>query len=98
MVGNEQLDALIYPSVQVLPPTKEEVRAGKHACLTFPTNTLIASQTWMPSICVPVGFSDDGVPVGMEIVVLPYHEPDLFRLGSAFEATLKQRKAPTYAP
>jgi len=94
MMGRENLDALIYPAVQVLPPTKDDVRTGKHACLTFPTNTLIASQTWMPSICLPAGFSEEGLPVGVEIVVLPYHEPDLFRLGSAFEAVVKARRSP----
>ena len=51
IVGKNQLDAIIFPCVQVLPPTKKDVRAGKHKCLEFPTNTLIASQTWMPSIC-----------------------------------------------
>jgi amidase len=96
LVGKNNLDALVFPCVQLLPPTKQEVRDGKHQCLTFPANTLIASQTSMPSICVPAGFSDDGVPVGMEIVVLPYHEADLFRLGAAFEMTTKHRKAPTY--
>ena len=75
---------------------KQEVRDGKHRCLTFPTNTLIASQTWMPSICLPAGFNEDGVPVGMESVVLPYHEPDLFRLGYGFEQTTKHRRAPSY--
>jgi amidase len=96
IVGKNQLDAIIFPCVQVLPPTKSDVRAGKHKCLEFPTNTLIASQTWMPSICMPAGFSEEGIPVGMEIVVPPYHEPDLFRLGSGFEAVTKNRKAPTF--
>lgn len=96
IVGANALDALVFPCVQVLPPTKQEVRDGKHQCLTFPTNTLIASQTWMPSICVPAGFTDDGVPVGMEIVVLPYHETDLFRLGYGFEQATKYRKAPEF--
>lgn len=94
MMGREGLDALIYPSVQVLPPTKADVRAGKHKCLEFPTNTLIASQTWMPSICVPAGFAEGGIPVGVEIVVLPYHEADLFRLGAGFEAVVPCRRAP----
>jgi amidase len=98
IVGKSQLDAIVFPSVQVLPPTKDDVRAGKHKCLEFPTNTLIASQTWMPSICVPAGFSDGGIPVGLEIVVLPYHEPDLFRLGSGFEATTRARREPTFKP
>jgi Asp-tRNA(Asn)/Glu-tRNA(Gln) amidotransferase A subunit family amidase len=96
IVGNNQLDAMVFPCVQVLPPTKKDVRAGKHKCLEFPTNTLIASQTWMPSICVPAGFSEEGIPVGLEIIVLPYHEPDLFRLGSGFEAATKNRRAPKF--
>jgi amidase len=96
IVGKNQLDALVFPCVQVLPPTKDDIRAGKHKCLEFPTNTLIASQTWMPSICVPAGFSEEGLPVGLEIVVLPYHEPDLFRLGAGFEAATRTRKAPTF--
>lgn len=96
IVGKNNLDAMIFPCVQVLSPTKQDVRAGKHKCLEFPTNTLIASQTWMPSICVPAGFSEEGIPVGVEIVVLPYHEPDLFRLGAGFEAATRARRAPTF--
>ena len=61
-------------------------------------NTLIAAQTWMPSICMPAGFSPDGLPVGIEFVVLPYHEPDLFRLGFAFEAPTGHRRAPAATP
>jgi amidase len=98
IVGKKELDAIVFPSVQVLPPTKDDVRAGKHKCLEFPTNTLIASQTWMPSICVPAGLTDKGIPVGLEIVVLPYHEAELFRLGSGFEAATRARRAPTFKP
>jgi hypothetical protein len=85
LVALNELDALCFPSTQVSPPTRAELNAGKWTVLGFPTNTLIAAQTWMPSICLPAGFTPDGLPVGMEIVVPPYHEPDLFRLGYAFE-------------
>ena len=34
----------------------------------------------------------------MEMVVLPYHEPDLFRLGYAFEQATHHRRAPAAAP
>lgn len=94
LMGRERLDAFLFPCVQVIPPTKQAVRDGKHEVLTFPTNTLIASQTWMPSICMPAGFTDDGLPVGIEIVVPPYAEPDLFRLGAAFERVCRSRRAP----
>jgi Asp-tRNA(Asn)/Glu-tRNA(Gln) amidotransferase A subunit family amidase len=94
LLARRSLVAMCFPCVQVLPPTKHEVRSGKLLTLGFPTNTLIASQAWMPSICVPAGFTDSGLPVGMEIVVYPYHEPDLFRLGYAFEQLTHHRKAP----
>jgi Asp-tRNA(Asn)/Glu-tRNA(Gln) amidotransferase A subunit family amidase len=94
LVGDSKLDALCFPCVQVFPPTKETVRSGKTNTLTYPTNTLIASQTWMPSICLPAGFTAEGIPVGLELVVLPYHEPDLFWLGYAFEQKTKKRRAP----
>jgi amidase len=94
LVADNRLDALCFPCVQVFPPTKETVRSGNTNTLTYPTNTLIASQTWMPSICLPAGFTSEGIPVGLELVVLPYHEPDLFRLGYAFEQKTKKRRAP----
>ena len=74
------------------------LNAGKWTVLGFPTNTLVAAQTWMPSICLPAGFTPDGLPVGMEIVVPPYHEPDLFRLGYAFERATGYRRPPPSAP
>jgi len=98
LVAQNELDAICYPAVQVKPPTREELDAGRWTILGFPTNTLIASQTWMPSICLPAGFTPDGVPVGVELVVPPYHEPDLFRLGYAFEQATKHRRAPASTP
>ncbi|MFM0667021.1 amidase [Paraburkholderia sediminicola] len=94
IMADADVQALCYPAVQVPPPKKDDVRAGRTNTLTFPTNTLIASQTWMPSICLPAGFTDAGLPVGMELVVYPYHERDLFRFGYAFEQASQHRKAP----
>jgi amidase len=98
LVAANELDALCFPSSQVLPPTRAELNAGKWTVLGFPTNTLIAAQTWMPSICLPAGFTPGGLPVGIEIVVPPYHEPDLFRLGYAFERATSYRRPPASAP
>jgi amidase len=98
LLARNDLLAICYPAVQVVPPTKADVRDGKTETLTFPTNTLIASQTWMPSICMPAGFTPGGIPVGMEFVVAPYHEQDLFRIGYAFEQLTHNRRAPESAP
>jgi amidase len=98
LMARHGLDTICFPSVQVPPPTKEDVKGGKWTTLTFPTNTLIAAQTWMPSICLPAGFTGTGLPVGIEFVVLPYHEPDLFRFGYGFEQATRHRRAPACAP
>jgi amidase len=90
------LDALVYPSVQVPSPTMDARR--QWTVLTFPTNTLISSQTWTPSISVPAGYTDEGMPVGLEFVAMPYDEPTVFRLGYAFEQATRHRRAPESTP
>ena len=52
------LDACVYPTAQVPPPRRAETDSGEWTTLTFPTNTLIGSQTWMPAMTVPAGFTD----------------------------------------
>ena len=90
------LDALVYPSVQVPAPSMQGRKDW--TVLTFPTNTLIASQTWTPAMSVPAGFTADGLPVGLEFVAKPYDEPTVFRLGYAFEQATQHRRAPESAP
>ncbi|GGC54184.1 amidase [Chelatococcus reniformis] len=98
IMADNGLVSICFPPSQVLPPKREELRAGKWPVLAFPTNTLIAAQTWLPSICLPAGFTPAGVPVGIEMVVLPYHEPELFKLGYAFEQATAHRRPPASAP
>jgi amidase len=95
MAAND-LDALVYPSVQVPAPSMDGRKDW--TVLTFPTNTLIASQTWMPAMSVPAGFTADGLPVGIEFVAKPYDEPTVFRLGYAFEQSTHHRRAPDSTP
>ncbi len=92
------LDALCFPSVQVPPPTREELNSGRWPTLEFPTSTLVGAQTWMPAMTVPAGFTDDGLPVGLELLALPYDEATLFRLGYAFEQATQHRRAPASTP
>lgn len=92
VMARNQLDALVYPTVQVPAPTMSGRK--NWTTLTFPTNTLIASQTWSPAITVPAGRTSDGLPVGLEIVAAPYNEPTVFKLGYAFEQATQHRRAP----
>jgi Asp-tRNA(Asn)/Glu-tRNA(Gln) amidotransferase A subunit family amidase len=89
---------LVYPTIQVVPPTREELDGGKWTTLTFPTNTLIASQSWMPAVSVPAGGTPDGLPVGMEIVGLPFDEVGVLSAALGFEKAVQGRLVPTSTP
>lgn len=90
--------AMVYPTIRVVPPTREEADGPMWTTLTFPTNTLIASQSWMPAASVPAGFTDSGLPVGLEIVTMPYDEPTLLSVAYAFEQATHHRRPPASAP
>jgi amidase len=98
VMASQSLDALVYPNSQVLPPTREELDDWKWTVLTFPTNALIAAQADLPSISLPAGFAEGGVPVGFELVGKPYGEADLLRLAYAYEDEAQRRRPPESAP
>ena len=90
--------ALMYPTTQIPAPTHEDLAANKWTTLTYPTNTLIAAQSWLPAISVPAGFTPSGVPVGMELMGLPYGEASLLGLAFAYEQGTRHRRAPKSCP
>lgn len=97
-MASDGLDAFLFPSVRILPPTREELQAGKWTVLTFPTNTLIAPQADLPAVSVPAGFAEAGVPVGLELVGKPHDELTLLRLAYGYERATGHRKPPPSAP
>jgi amidase len=98
LMAEHRLNCLCFPALQILPPTHEDLRNGRWTVLTYPTNTVIAAQSWLPSICLPAGFSSAQIPIGIEMIAPPYHEPDLFRLGYAFEQITRWRRPPASTP
>lgn len=98
VIAIHQLDAIVFPDVQVMPPTKKELHAGKWTVLTFPTNTLIASQTGLPAISMPAGFTDEGIPIGIEMIGKTYDEATLLKLAYAYEHSARPRRAPAAVP
>ena len=93
-MGRASADLLVFPTTRVPAPSRADLDAGKWTTFTFPTNTLIGAQTWMPSISVPAGFTPAGLPVGIEILGLPYGEAPLLSWAYAYEQHSKHRRAP----
>ena len=89
----QQYDYLVLPTVQVLPFPAE---------IEYPTEingkTLTTYLDWMasctditvtrcPAISVPAGFSQDGLPVGLQLVAPNGRDLELLSLALAFEQT-----------
>lgn len=96
--AEHDLDALCCPDVQVIPPTADAIEAGELDTLTFPTNTVIASQAGLCAVSVPAGLTDGGYPVGVELIGKPYDEATLLALADAFDRATEHREPPETAP
>jgi Asp-tRNA(Asn)/Glu-tRNA(Gln) amidotransferase A subunit family amidase len=98
VMASQGVDVLLYPTTQVLPPTREDLDDWKWTALTFPTNTFIAAQADLPAISVPAGFTEGGVPVGLELAGRPYDEATLLGLAYSFEKEVESRRTPESMP
>lgn len=93
MVENE-LDAIAFPDTKLPAPTHEDVYSDRWTCLTYPTNTVIASQLYFPAVTVPAGFTEGGLPVGLELMSVPYDEARLLKVARGVEKATDARRAP----
>lgn len=100
LVASLGLDALALPDVQIPPPHVEDwTEKGRFSPRFgegkgFPTNTFLASQARLPAVTVPAGFTEDGLPVGIQFVGLEYQEQHLLELARGVEVLVGARRAP----
>lgn len=93
-----ELDAIVFPDVQVPPVKYEDYYTGDVMREDYPSNTFIGSQSICPAISMPAGFTDDGRPVGVELLGIPHSEPQLIELASAYDTIADARRPPAVAP
>ncbi|KAK4542131.1 hypothetical protein LTR36_006978 [Oleoguttula mirabilis] len=92
--AEHQLDAMVYPTCQLLAPKTQDLLDMRWTCLNYPTNTVISSQLLFPAISVPIGKTKDvdedsngpELPVGLEILGLPLGEERMLSIGAGVEA------------
>lgn len=86
----ERLDAVAYPVLR-----RKAVRIGD---VQTGFTCQLSANSGLPALSVPAGFTDDGVPVGMEFMGQPYQEAGLLRLAHAWEQVSRPRRVPFSTP
>lgn len=94
VMAEHGLDAIAFPDSKLPAPTHADIFADRWTCLTYPTNTVIASQLVFPAVSVPAGLTTTGLPVGLELMGVPYADRALIGLARAVEGALDARRAP----
>lgn len=83
------IDAIIYPS-WTNPPRKLHDHDSPHGN----NSPVIAPHTGQPAITVPMGFTRNGLPLGLQLLARPFDEDKLLQYAFAYEQTTHYRRPP----
>ncbi len=88
-MDNDNIDAIIYPSWRY-PPREIGDLESPHGN----NSPVIVPHTGLPGLTVPMGFTQEGLPLGLQFMGRQFSEPLLLKLGYAYEQRTQQRKPP----
>ena len=97
----DTVDVLHAPVMTIPLPTRAETTPGGSGEIMdmlarLTRNTRPINFLGLPSLAVPAGFADNGLPVAFQLIGRPFAEDVLFRIGDAFQAeTDWHTRAPT---
>jgi amidase len=87
-------DVLVTPTSAILPPVAGATMEAQHATPDAPVFDVVASVsftafgniTGLPAVSLPLHWTEEGVPVGVQITAGPWEEARLIALSSQIEA------------
>jgi amidase len=88
-VEEQKLDAFIYPTWGN-PPR----RVGDTESPAGDNSQLIPPHTGLPAMTIPMGYTREKLPAGLQIVGKLFGEPDLIGISFAYEQGTKHRRPP----
>ena len=85
-----RLDAMAYPTMRRKPSRIGEAQTGSTCSLS--------AVSGLPALSVPAGATNDGLPIGLELLGRAFDEAKLLALAYSYEQASHPRKAPFSAP
>lgn len=89
LMSEHKLDALVYPTWSNPPRLIGDMNTPHGD-----NSQHIAPHTGFPAITVPMGFTDDGLPTGLQLVGKAFSEPRLIGLAYSYEQATSHRRPP----
>jgi amidase len=90
VIAEHRLSAVIYPTLRRKPARIGDAQGG--------TNCQLSAHSGLPALGVAAGFTDDGLPIGIDLLGEAFDEQGLLSLGYAIERTLETRRRPFSTP
>ncbi|MGK0173557.1 MAG: amidase [Gammaproteobacteria bacterium] len=90
-----ELDALVFPTFRFPPVKNGGVPTGQSGNLPpVGSNNYYASLTGFPALSVPMGYTRNGLPLGLQMLGAPNCEEKLLRVAAAYEQATHHRRSP----
>ena len=85
-----RLAAVVYPTLRRKAARIGDAQAG--------TNCQLSAHSGLPALGVQAGFTDDGIPVGMDLLGREFSDAELLSIGFALEQSSRFRRVPFSTP
>ena len=85
-----RVDAMAYPTMRRKPALIGEGQAG--------SNCSLSAVSGLPALSVPAGMTNDGLPIGLELLGRAFEESKLLALAYSYEQATHTRQPPFSAP
>jgi amidase len=90
VLEEQRLTALLHPTIRRKPARIGDGQAG--------STCQLSAHTGLPALGLPAGWTDDGLPIGMDLLGPAWSEANLLALGFSIEQTMPLRRPPFSTP